>query len=148
MTISDPDTALVAVRTLSAQPRDVFAAFSDPVKLANWWGPAGFTNTFETFEFKPGGRWIYVMHGPDGRDYPNESVFREIELDTRIVIDHVVLPLYTLTITMVPEAGETRLTWEQKFENTAFATSMRDFLSTANEQNLDRLEAVLAGSVA
>lgn len=148
MTISDPDTALVTVRTLSVQPRDVFAAFSDPVKLADWWGPAGFTNTFETFEFKPGGRWIYVMHGPDGRDYPNESVFREIEPDTRIVIDHVVLPLYTLTITMAPEAGKTLLTWEQEFENTAFVAAMRDFLSTANEQNLDRLEAVLAGSLA
>jgi uncharacterized protein YndB with AHSA1/START domain len=42
--------------------------------LSRWWGPAGFTNTFEVCEFKKGGRWSFVMHGPDGRNYPNESV--------------------------------------------------------------------------
>ena len=46
-------------------------AFSDPVRLARWWGPAGFTNTFTICEFKPGGQWSFTMHGPDGTNYPN-----------------------------------------------------------------------------
>jgi uncharacterized protein YndB with AHSA1/START domain len=148
MNIADHSSSTVSVeRLLSASPRQIFAAFEDPDQLAQWWGPAGFTNTFELCKFEPGGRWVYVMHGPDGRDYPNESVFREIERDTRIVIDHVVLPIYTLTITLTPEGGKTLLTWEQEFENTAFATRMRSFLENANNENLDRLETVLASRV-
>jgi uncharacterized protein YndB with AHSA1/START domain len=69
---------------LSAPPRDVFAAFEQPDRLARWWGPKDFTNTFERFEFTPGGRWVFAMHGPNGASYPNESVFREIEPDSRI----------------------------------------------------------------
>jgi uncharacterized protein YndB with AHSA1/START domain len=144
---NNPDAAISTERVLSASPRQIFAAFEDPDQLAQWWGPAGFTNTCELCKFEPGGRWVYFMHGPDGRDYPNESVFREIERDTRIVIDHVVLPIYTLTIALSPQGGKTFLTWEQEFENTAFAARMRSFLENANNENLDRLEAVLASLV-
>jgi uncharacterized protein YndB with AHSA1/START domain len=56
---------------------------------AVWWGPAGFTNTFDTFEFKPGAKWSFSMHGPDGKSYPNENVVTEIEPPTRIIIHHV-----------------------------------------------------------
>ena len=143
-TSESQEGVIYAERELSASPREVFGAFEHPAVLAQWWGPAGFTNTFELCEFKPGGSWVYVMHGPNGQDYPNECVFREIELDKSIIIDHVVLPYYTLTITL-SEGGEgTNLTWRQEFENTAFVASMRDFLTNANNENLDRLEAVLA----
>jgi len=84
------------------------------------------------------------MHGPDGKNYPNECVFRVIEPDKRIIIDHVVLPLYTLTITLEKRGDKTRLTWDQEFENKVFAAKMHDFLSTANEQNLVRLETEIA----
>ncbi len=144
MNSTDPkDTALRTERTLPASPREIFDAFERPEKLAKWWGPAGFTNTFETFEFKSDGRWIYVMHGPDGRDYANECTFREIETDSNIAIDHISLPKYTLTIDLTADGDQTHLTWVQEFENLEFASRMREFLSTANEQNLDRLEAAL-----
>jgi uncharacterized protein YndB with AHSA1/START domain len=89
---SNPDAVVSTERVLSANPREVFAAFEQPDRLARRWGPSGFTNTFERFEFKPGGRWVFVMHGPNGARYPNESGFREIEPDARIVIEHVVKP--------------------------------------------------------
>ncbi len=142
---SEKNGVIRSERRFSASPRVIFAAFEEPDKLARWWGPAGFTNTFELCEFKPGGRWIFVMHGPDGRDYPNESVFREIEPYSKIVIDHVVLPRYSLTITLADDDGGTRLDWRQEFENTSFVKSMRSFLENANNENLNRLEAVLAG---
>ncbi len=66
-------------RILSASSAEVFAAHRDPERLARWWGPAGFTNTFTAFEFVPGGKWSFIMHGPDGKDFPNESVFTQIE---------------------------------------------------------------------
>lgn len=141
---SNPDACVIAERVLSASPRQIFAAFEQPGLLARWWGPSGFTNTFEQFEFKPGGRWVFVMHGPNGTDYHNESVFQKIEPATQIVIEHVVQPWFTLTVTLTPQGDQTRLSWVQEFESPEFAARMRPLSATANEQNLDRLEAVLA----
>ncbi|HEX8452294.1 MAG TPA: SRPBCC family protein [Longimicrobium sp.] len=141
---NNPSAALSTERLLPASPRAIFAAFEQPEQLARWWGPSGFTNTFERFEFKPGGRWVFVMHGPNGADYPNESVFREIQPDTRIVIEHVVEPLFTLTVTLTPQDGHTHLTWVQEFETPETAERLRPICDPANEQNLDRLQALLA----
>ncbi len=135
--------ALATERLLAATPRQVFAAFSQPDRLARWWGPKGFTNTFSHFDFTPGGRWIFVMHAPDGASFPNESVFREITPDARIVIEHVVTPWFRLAVTLVPQDGRTRLIWVQEFESAEFAARMRAFVMNANEQNLDRLESLL-----
>jgi uncharacterized protein YndB with AHSA1/START domain len=144
----DPETAVSTERVLSASPRKVFAAFEQPDQLARWWGPKGFTNTFERFEFKPGGRWVFVMHGPDGANYANESVFREIQPDARIVIEHVVQPWFTLTVTLTARGDQTHLAWVQEFESPAAAAKMRTLSGTANEQVLDRLEALLASEIA
>lgn len=141
---NNPDAALSTERLLSASPREVFAAFEQPDRLARWWGPSGFTNTFEHFELKPGGRWVFVMHGPNGADYANESVFRKVEPDTRIVIEHVVKPWYRLTVTLTPRGDKTHLSWVQEFESPEVAAKMRPIAGTANEQNLDRLESLLA----
>ena len=140
-----PSAAVTNERALSATPREVFAAFEDPERLARWWGPDGFTNTFEQFDFAPGGRWVFVMHGPNGTNYPNETVLREITPGTRLVLEHVVKPWYLLTVTLSPRDGGTHLSWVQEFENPEVADKMRALSATANEQVLDRLEAVLAG---
>ena len=81
-------------------PEAVFAAISDPVRLARWWGPSGFTNAFEIFEFVEGGRWVFDMIAPDGTRYPNESVFTHIEPERQVVMEHVCEPLFRLTITL------------------------------------------------
>ena len=44
-------------RDIPAPAAQVFAAMANPERLARWWGPAGFTNTFHVCEFTPGGRW-------------------------------------------------------------------------------------------
>jgi hypothetical protein len=85
------------------------------------------------------------MHGPNGANYPNESVFREIQPDSRIVIEHVVNPFYTLTVTLTARGEQTHLAWVQEFESPAMAAKMRPLSETANEQVLDRLQALLAG---
>lgn len=128
-------------REIPAHPSSVFAAFKDSARLAVWWGPAGFTNTFKAYEFKPGGKWSYVMHGPDGKDYPNESVFRDIE-PKRIVIQHLSKPRYLLTVSLEPtDSGGTLVRWEQDFENPKVASGIERIVVPANEQNLDRLSA-------
>jgi uncharacterized protein YndB with AHSA1/START domain len=39
-------------------PRDlVFDAWTKEEHLSKWWGPQGFTTTFQKFDMKPGGTW-------------------------------------------------------------------------------------------
>jgi uncharacterized protein YndB with AHSA1/START domain len=120
-------------------PQAVFAAIQDPDRLARWWGPNGFSNQFEVFEFRTGGRWVFDMIGPDGTRYANESVFAQIDTDRQVVVDHTCAPLFRLTITLEPEGDGTRVHWLQVFEDAAFAQAMKHILEPANEQNLDRL---------
>jgi uncharacterized protein YndB with AHSA1/START domain len=133
-------------REIPASPERVFAAFSDPVRLARWWGPAGFTNTFNLCELKSGGRWSYVMHGPNGANFTNESVFVEVEPPGKVVVQHESKPRYRLTITLAPAAGGTTVSWAQTFESADIARRVERIVVPANEQNLDRLSAeVLRG---
>lgn len=128
-------------------PREaVFEAFARPELLAKWWGPTGFTNIFEVFEFRPGGRWKFVMHGPDATHHPNESVFLAVEPPSRLVIHHVALPRYVLTISLVPYETGTTIRWDQEFEDAAVAARIKHIVEPANEQNLDRLQSVLGGA--
>ena len=130
-------------RYVAHSPRAVFAAIADPARLACWWGPHGFTNQFEVFEFRAGGPWVFDMVGPDGTRYANTSVFVQIDPDRQVVIDHTCAPLFRLTITLEPEGGGTRVHWVQVFDDPAFAQAMKHILEPANEQNLDRLAAEL-----
>ncbi|MDB6094330.1 MAG: Activator of Hsp90 ATPase 1 family protein [Verrucomicrobia bacterium] len=128
-----------------AQPREaVFRAIVDPISLARWWGPKGFTNTFQEFDFLPGGRWRYVMRGPDGVEYPNLSEFVAIDPPGRLVLDHLEpFHWFRLTMLLAPEGTGTRLTWSQRFASVEECAKVRSFVIEANEQNLDRLAAVL-----
>jgi uncharacterized protein YndB with AHSA1/START domain len=128
-------------RELPAPPEVVFAAFKDPARLARWWGPAGFTNSFRTFEFRPGGRWEFTMHGPDGTDYPNQAVFLEIVPEALVRIRHVSQPHFELSISLGPGAKGTLVSWVQAFDHPEVAASIRHIVEPANEQNLDRLAA-------
>jgi uncharacterized protein YndB with AHSA1/START domain len=125
-------------------PQRVFDAFARPEQLARWWGPDGFTNTFEVFEFSVGGRWKYVMHGPNGSHFQNESVFLAVEAPSAVVIHHLSKPRYVLSVTLAPSADGTGIDWAQEFEDDAVAERVRHIVEPANEQNLNRLQAVLA----
>lgn len=130
-------------RQFDAAADDVFAAIRDPQRLARWWGPAGFTNTFHEFEFRPGGRWLLTMHGPDGRDHANENRFTRIEAGRVVEIEHRSAPHFELAITLTPCGAGTRLDWRQTFDTADQYRPIADFIAQANEQNLDRLAAEL-----
>ena len=131
-------------RILPFSPKAIYGAFASPDLLAAWWGPDGFTNTFEVFEFKAGGQWKFVMHGPDGKSYPNDSVFAQLEQDRKVVIEHVCAPYFTLTVQLVPVPGGTKLIWEQVFADARTAQAVKQIVGPANEQNIDRMTQVLA----
>lgn len=135
---------LATVRAFDATPAALFAAFSDPARLARWWGPAGFTNRFEVCEFRAGGAWVFDMIGPDGRTYPNRSVFAAIEPGRRVVIRHAPPPGFTLIVTLEADGDRTILGWRQRFESAAECAALAAVCVPSNEQNLDRLAAEIA----
>ncbi len=122
----------------------IFRAFAEPERLARWWGPNGFTNTFHEFDFKPGGLWRHDMHGPDGKDYPNLSRFEAVSAE-RIELRHLeTVHAFTLEVTLEPVGHGTDLVWRQTFDSAEEAARVRDYVPNCNEQVLDRLEAELA----
>lgn len=82
------DREIVLSREFDAPRELVWQAITDPKHMVLWWGPRGFTTTMEKMELRPGGIWKYIMHGPDGTDYPNHSIFQEIVAPERIVYAH------------------------------------------------------------
>jgi len=139
----DDDRTLRTSRKLPHSPREVFDAFASADVLASWWGPEGFNNVFEVFEFQVGGHWKFVMNGPDGKSYPNESRFLGLEPNAKIVIDHVSPPRFQLTVRLTPIPGGTEITWEQEFRDGKTAQAIKNYAEPANEQNLDRLARAL-----
>jgi uncharacterized protein YndB with AHSA1/START domain len=136
------DREFVHSRLIDAPRERVFAAIADPARLARWWGPNGFTSTFEVFEFRPGGAWRFVMHGPDGKDYPNTNLFTEIVAPERVVVEHVGAPhRFELTITFAAQGARTLVGWRQVFDTAEEKLRIAAFVAPANEQNLDRLAA-------
>ena len=102
----------------------MFEAFTDPKHLAQWWGPDGFTLTTSSHDFRPGGVWRFVMHGPDGRDYQNRVTYDEIVPPERIVYHHGggddVEPVqFSTVITFADLGAKTRIVWRGKFPSAA-----------------------------
>lgn len=79
------DREILVRRTIDGPRHLVFRAWTDPDHLAQWWGPHGFTTTTRSFDFRVGGVWEFLMHGPDGTDFPNRVQYREIVPPERIV---------------------------------------------------------------
>lgn len=126
-------------RLIPATPDEVFAAIADPDRIARWWGPSGFTNTIHSFEFVPDGRWLLTMHGPDGKDYPNESRFSRIEPGKALQIEHLSGHHFFLTLELSATPSGTVVHWLQTFDDIEHYRQIAPFLAQANEQNLERL---------
>lgn len=113
--------SIIGTRVLDAPRALVFSVWTDPKHLAQWWGPNGFTTTTHAFDFRPGGVWRFVMHGPDGRDYQNRITFDKIVPLERIVYRHDndddVEPVQFATTVTFEDLGngQTLLTWHGTF---------------------------------
>jgi uncharacterized protein YndB with AHSA1/START domain len=111
---SDPKV-IAGTRMFDAPRALVFAAWTEPRHLAQWFGPNGFSLTTHSFDFRPGGVWRFVMHGPDGRDYENRITFDEISPPDRIAYHHGggddVEPVqFSTLVTFEDAGGRTKLT--------------------------------------
>jgi uncharacterized protein YndB with AHSA1/START domain len=132
------DREIVITRTIDAPRELVFEAFTDVRHLSQWWGPNGFTTTTRAFEFREGGSWDFVMHGPDGTDYPNWITWCEVIRPERIALmhgDHA----------DDPDAFESVLTFEARGDMTEVV--MRSIFPTAElrDQAVKEYHAIEGG---
>jgi len=141
------DRELIITRLLNAPRELVWDVFTTPEHIKNWWGPNGFTNTIDKMDVKPGGEWEFVMHGPDGTDYKNKSIYKEIIRPERIVFEHVSGPKFIATITFTAEGNKTHLKWHMLFESAEqFQQVVKTFKADEGlKQNIVKLEEYLAG---
>lgn len=110
------ENELMIIRVLNAPRELVWKVWTDPGHIRNWWGPEGFTNTIFTMDVKPGGEWDFVMHGPDGTDFRNRSVYTHVEPMERIAFDHVSGPKFHAEARFEARGEQTVLTWRMIFD--------------------------------
>jgi uncharacterized protein YndB with AHSA1/START domain len=139
-----PESEIITTWIFSFPIATVFRAWSDPKYLKEWWGPAGFTNTFHVFEFKVGGKWSFVMHGPDKGNYQNECEFIKIEAPSLIAWQRHSKPIFQVVV-LFEEANiiETKVIFKMLFTSEEECNKLRKFVVDKNEENFDRLEMVL-----
>lgn len=132
-------------RVLSAPVALVWEVWTNPEHIKNWWGPTGFSNTISKMDVEPNGNWDLVMHGPDGTDYKNHSVFREVVKHKKLVYDHISGPKFTATITFEEQGDKTLLNWHMLFESKEqFIQVVKTFKADEGlVQNVDKLEVYL-----
>lgn len=139
-----PDRTIVSTRTVNASVEEVFRAWTDPEHLKIWWGPNGFTNTFHEHDLRPGGRWKYVMHGPEKGNYNNECVFLKIEKPHLIAWDRISQPHFQVLAQFEKESeNRTKITWKMIFRTPEEKDKLIKYVPEKNEENLNRLEEEL-----
>lgn len=141
------DREMVLRRVLDAPRELVFDAWTDPRHMANWWGPSGFTTTTREMDVRPGGRWRFIMHGPDGTDYDNLIVYIEVVRPERLVYDHAdadgdneVAPSFRVTALFDEHEGGTQLTFRLVFPTAEARQATMDYGAVeGGKQTMDRL---------
>ena len=146
------DREIRTIRIFDAPCDLVWKALTDPAHVDQWWGPDGFTNTTKKIDVRPGGAWVFVMHGPNGVDYDNVISYREVVAPERLVYRHGSTEEenpdedFATVLTLKDLGGKTRLTMVATFKDTA----ARDYVirevgaAEGAKQHLEKLSDHLA----
>jgi uncharacterized protein YndB with AHSA1/START domain len=148
MTARNESSEIRITRLFQAPLQAVWAAWTDPEQVAQWWGPRGFTLTTHSKDLKPGGHWIYTMHGPDGVDYPNRTHYFEVEPYAKLVYDHGATedrpPLFRVTVVFSEVKGGTQMDMRMALATPEVAAQTRQFIKAAGgDATWDRLAEYL-----
>ncbi|RBY84260.1 SRPBCC family protein [Blastococcus sp. TF02A-26] len=146
------DREVVVSRVVDAPREVVFEAFTEVRHLSQWWGPTGFTTTTTSFEFREGGVWEFVMHGPDGTDYPEWISWTEIVPPERIALLHGEYrgdpDAFESVLTFEPEGAATRIEMRTLFPTRELRDrAVEEYHAVeGGEQTLGNLAAYVTGS--
>jgi uncharacterized protein YndB with AHSA1/START domain len=146
---STADREIVLTRELDAPRELVWRAYTEPAHAPNWFGPNGFTNTVHEMDVRVGGRWRFIMHGPDGTDYSNRIVYQEVVQPERLVFLHGEdvdddPGAFHVTLTLEDLGGRTRLTQRMLFATAAQKKGVEQFGAVElGNQTMAKLAAYL-----
>src|SRR5229473_6885499 len=143
---------LVLTRVFDAPRELVFKAWTDPKRVAQWWGPQGFTNPVCELDARPGGTIRIHMRGPNGIVYPMTGVYQEVVEPERLVFVSSALdangnPMFDIlnTVTFSEQNGKTKQTLRARvIKKTAQAAPYLAGMEQGWTQTLERLSAYLA----
>ncbi|MDN4165486.1 SRPBCC family protein [Cytophagales bacterium LB-30] len=139
-----PSHEIVSTRIFTVPRALLFRAWEEPEHLKNWWGPAGFTNTFWEFDFREGGIWRFTMHGPEKGNYENKCEFIKIEKPALIAWKRHSQPYFRVLATFEEiSSEETRLVFKMLFDTEEECNKLKKFVVDKNEENFDKLEQEL-----
>lgn len=141
---STADREIRVSRILNAPIELVWEVWTDPEHIKQWWGPNGFTSTITKMDIRENGEWNLIMHGPDGTDYKNKSIFIEIIKHKKIVYQHI-SPKFLATIDFESQGKKTQITWQMLFDTKEeLIRTVKTFKADEGlKQNFDRLQAYL-----
>ena len=144
----NPSNEIKITRVYDAPVQTVWDAWTDPQQVAKWWGPRGFTLTTHSKDLKPGGIWHYTMHGPDGTDYPNKTLYHVVEKHIKLVYDHGAnderAPLFQVTVLFSEAGGKTKMDMTMTLKTPEEAEKTRQFIKKAGgDSTWDRLAEYL-----
>lgn len=149
MASKNKPTELYISRLYDAPLKMVWDAWTDPKQVAKWWGPRGYSLTIKHMDVKTGGSWSYVMHGPDGTDYNNKTIYLEVEKYSRMVYDHGGNddrpPLFRVTVDFTEVAGKTKMEMTMALPTAEAAKEIKKLIKKAGgDSTWDRLAEYLA----
>ena len=151
--VTFPSDREIQITRVVDAPRDlVWEVWTDAQHIVQWFGPDGFDTTTHSFDFTIGGSWRFTMHGPDGADYHNKQVFKEIVPKERFVYLHTGglesedEGGFVATVRFADEGGKTRVSMTSTFPT---AEAMQHIIKTygaveGGKQHLGRLAHYLA----
>ena len=143
------DRELSVSRLINAPIELVWEVWTNADHIKHWWGPKGFTNSIELMDVRIGGAWVFVMHGPDGTDYKNKHIFKEIVKHEKIVLEHVTSPKYEMQVSFETNGTKTLLTIRSVFGS---AEQLKKVIEVFHAdkglvENVDKLEIYLANII-
>ncbi|MBI2422542.1 MAG: SRPBCC domain-containing protein [Candidatus Hydrogenedentes bacterium] len=149
--VPQPEREIVLSRVLNAPRELVFEVWTRPEHVVQWWGPTGFTNTTHEMDVRPGGVWRYIMHGPDGTDYPNRMNYIEVVPPERLLYIHgddgaETSADFHALVTFEARGNQTELTMRLRFASAEERDRVVKEIGAieGGNQTLDRLEEYLA----
>lgn len=143
--VNTSNREVVVSRLLNAPIEFVWEMWTLPNHIQHWWGPNGFSNTITKMDLIPDGEWNLIMHGPDGTDYDNESIFTEVVKHKKIAYKHLSGHEFIAVIQFEDRYDQTYMHWQMLFETKKELERIMGLydISEGLKQNTDRLEAYI-----
>ncbi len=149
-TYTMPSDLEIAMTRIFDAPRElVFAAYTDPKHVPNWWGLRSTTTIIDKMDVRPGGEWRYIQRAPDGTEYAFRGEYREIVPPERLVstFEFEGMPGQIVVDTAVFEdlGGKTKLTATSLFASKEARDGMMESgMEEGASESWDRLAELLA----